>query len=158
MISAVASAMPSMIPTASTLAPRPDTRKIGSRLWISSDERSMNRLTRPSIQTVRGMVRRSSMPGTGFSGFIWLPSGFEDRDRFDVRRMREHIDRACGLQCPSTHMVQHPGIARQGGRVARHVDDAARPRRVPDCRLSFVHGSCAFARRIDPHTHDTYPV
>ncbi|MCY1554287.1 hypothetical protein D9M68_908510 [compost metagenome] len=51
----MASARPSIRPTASMLAPRLPTRNSGSRLCTSSEDRSMNRLTKPSAQTVRGM-------------------------------------------------------------------------------------------------------
>jgi len=36
------------------------TRKIGSTLWIISEETSMNRLTKPSAQIRRGMAGRRS--------------------------------------------------------------------------------------------------
>ena len=53
-IRAVASAAPSSRPTTSMLAPRPVTRKTGSRLWISSDETSISRLTNPRAQMLPG--------------------------------------------------------------------------------------------------------
>src|SRR5258705_9530253 len=56
---AVASAMPSMRPIAVALAPRRAIRNIGNRLWMISDEISMNRLTQPSTQTLRGIWRRT---------------------------------------------------------------------------------------------------
>src|SRR3954471_10410744 len=56
---AVASAMPSIAPTVATLAPSVAVRKSGSRAWIVSDDRSMNRLTTPSAHTVRGIFARS---------------------------------------------------------------------------------------------------
>jgi hypothetical protein len=40
------------------LAPSTETRKTGSRLWTSSDDASINRLTKPSAQTPRGIARR----------------------------------------------------------------------------------------------------
>ena len=56
--SAVASATPSIMPTASALAPNPTVRYSGSRLWIISDETSISRLTKPRIHTPRGMGGR----------------------------------------------------------------------------------------------------
>src|SRR5260370_6322105 len=47
-----------MRPTVTALAPSTVTRKTGSRPWIISDEMSMNMLTRPSAQMLRGMARR----------------------------------------------------------------------------------------------------
>ena len=40
----------------SMLAPRVETKNSGSRLCTSSEERSINRLTRPSVQIVPGMA------------------------------------------------------------------------------------------------------
>src|SRR5713226_5744970 len=57
-IKAVASATPSTRPTDVMVAPSTETRKTGSKLWISSDDVSMKRLTNPSAQTPRGIVRR----------------------------------------------------------------------------------------------------
>jgi hypothetical protein len=54
----VASAAPSKRPSATTLKPIVVTRKMGSKAWISSEERSMKRLTSPSAHTVRGMEGR----------------------------------------------------------------------------------------------------
>jgi hypothetical protein len=54
-IGVAASAMPSMIPTMSVVAPSVVTRKIGNSAWIKSDNVSMNRLTKPSIHIVRGI-------------------------------------------------------------------------------------------------------
>ena len=59
-ISAVASAMPSMMPIASVLAPSPTAMYSGSSEWMSSDERSMHRLTTPSTQTPRGIARQAA--------------------------------------------------------------------------------------------------
>lgn len=59
---AVASAIPSMMPMDRAEAPRPTARKTGRRLWIISDEMSMNRLTSPRTQTERGMPRKSRDP------------------------------------------------------------------------------------------------
>ncbi len=54
-MSAVDSAMPSTTPTTSAEAPSPVTMNTGSRLWTSSEETSMSRLTKPSTQTPAGM-------------------------------------------------------------------------------------------------------
>ena len=43
-----------MIPTVKVLAPRTVTRNTGSSAWIISEEMSMNRLTKPSAQMLRG--------------------------------------------------------------------------------------------------------
>ena len=50
--------MPSTMPTVKALAPSADTMNTGSRLWISSDETSISRLTKPSTQMPRGMAGR----------------------------------------------------------------------------------------------------
>jgi hypothetical protein len=57
---AVASAMPSMIPTESALAPATVTKKAGSSPWIISDERSINMLTNPKAMTPLGTPRNAS--------------------------------------------------------------------------------------------------
>jgi hypothetical protein len=56
-IRAVASATPSINPTASALAPSVVTMKTGSRLWMISEDTSINRLTKPSIQMLVGSLR-----------------------------------------------------------------------------------------------------
>ena len=53
---AVDSAMPSIKPTVRMLSPKTPTMKAGSKLWIISEEVSMNRLTSPSAMTPRGRV------------------------------------------------------------------------------------------------------
>ena len=53
-MAAVASATPSMKPTAAMLMPS-ETNSAGSRLCTSSDEASMNRLTKPSAQMPLGI-------------------------------------------------------------------------------------------------------
>ncbi len=54
--------MPSITPTASTLTPSVPTRNSGSRLWIISEEMSINMLTKPSTQTPAGM-RAAALAG-----------------------------------------------------------------------------------------------
>src|SRR6185369_15036640 len=71
MISAVDSARPSITPTATMLAPRPLTRKTGSRLWIISEETSISRLTKPSAQMLAGSreaARSIAASGEGDGG------------------------------------------------------------------------------------------
>ena len=82
-ISAVDSAMPSMTPTASTLTPSVPTRNSGSRLWIISDETSINRLTKPSTQMPVGMRVVS-----GGRGLMWVAVSHRARGRrpLGVRR------------------------------------------------------------------------
>ncbi len=55
--------MPSMTPTASTLTPSVPTRNSGSRLWIISEEMSINMLTKPSTQTPAGMLAETMAGG-----------------------------------------------------------------------------------------------
>ena len=57
MIEAVASAMPSIMPTVKVEVPRTVTRYSGSSAWIISDETSMNIDTKPSAQTLPGISR-----------------------------------------------------------------------------------------------------
>lgn len=57
-IAAVASLIPSISPTSAALAPRLPTRNTGNRLWIISDEISMNIETKPNAQTPRGTARK----------------------------------------------------------------------------------------------------
>jgi len=52
---AVASASPSISPTASAPTPSVDTKNNGSRLWTISEETSISMLTNPKAQTVRGI-------------------------------------------------------------------------------------------------------
>jgi hypothetical protein len=54
---AVDSAMPSISPTVNVLKPSTPTKKTGSKLWIISEETSINMLTNPSAITPRGNVR-----------------------------------------------------------------------------------------------------
>jgi hypothetical protein len=67
-IDAVASAIPSISPTDSALAPSPAIRNTGNRLWINSDEVSINRLTRPNAQMLLGIARRPVASGGAPSG------------------------------------------------------------------------------------------
>ena len=67
MIEAVASAMPSMMPTVSVEAPSTLTRYSGSSAWIISEEESMNSETRPSAQTLPGISRQRRRE-RGFAG------------------------------------------------------------------------------------------
>src|SRR3954468_3551553 len=69
---AVASATPSISPTAAMLIPRLSTRNRGSRAWIISDEMSMNREMKPSAQTVRGTSRQD---GWWITGWDKMPPG-----------------------------------------------------------------------------------
>ncbi|MNJ56836.1 hypothetical protein D3C77_524000 [compost metagenome] len=57
-IEAVASAIPSIKPTATTEVPSTVTMYSGSRAWIISEEMSMNIDTKPSAQTLRGIFGR----------------------------------------------------------------------------------------------------
>ena len=61
MTAAVDSATPSMMPTVIMEAPRKLTINTGSRLWISSDETSMNSEPNPNAQIPAGNARH----GTG---------------------------------------------------------------------------------------------
>ncbi len=71
---AVASAMPSITPTVNALAPRVVTRNIGNRLCTSSEDRSMNKLTKPKAQTVEGIRTEA---GLGFERLSMRVSGIE---------------------------------------------------------------------------------
>ena len=62
MICAVASAMPSITPSAVALAPSVTTRKTGSSPWISSEEVSISSDVRPSAHTARGKLRSLALP------------------------------------------------------------------------------------------------
>ena len=69
-MSAVASAMPSIKPMLNMLIPRTVSMNTGSRLWISSDDTSIRRLTKPSAQMAGGMRR-------GFDGAAgWFKMAF----------------------------------------------------------------------------------
>ncbi|BFO03334.1 hypothetical protein KNHN1_17120 [Pseudomonas guariconensis] len=63
MIDAVASATPSINPTATTDVPSTDTMYSGSKAWIISDEMSMNIETKPNAQTLRGMEGSARLGG-----------------------------------------------------------------------------------------------
>ena len=56
-------------------------------------------------------------------------SALEQRDRLDVRGVREHVDHAGRRQRVAAVVDQHRRVARERGRVARDVDDAPRARR-----------------------------
>jgi hypothetical protein len=61
----------------------------------------------------------------------------EQRDRFDVRRVRKHVDHARRREVVAMVVHQHRRVARKRGRVARDVDDPSRPavaRQRPDER------------------------
>ena len=62
---AVASAMPSIRPTATTDAPSVPTRNTGNRAWTISEEVSMSSDTKPSATTVRGSFLRTGRPADG---------------------------------------------------------------------------------------------
>src|SRR5690606_38188467 len=70
MMDAVASAMPSIRPTASTEVPSTATMYMGSRAWISSEEMSMNMETKPSAQTLRGTAPRLGCAGSGEAAWV----------------------------------------------------------------------------------------
>ena len=59
-MAAVASATPSMMPTVTMDAPRVVTMNIGSRLWISSEEMSMNSEPNPNAQMPVGKARHAA--------------------------------------------------------------------------------------------------
>ena len=70
MIAAVASATPSMMPTVTMDAPRAVTINIGSRLWISSEDMSMNSEPNPNAQMPVGKARHAAgvaLAGRGLS-------------------------------------------------------------------------------------------
>jgi len=69
-MAAVASATPSMSPTVVMVAPSVPTMKIGSRLWISSDEASMKSDPNPRAQMAAGMVRHDSGRAAGDTRLI----------------------------------------------------------------------------------------
>ena len=58
---AVASAAPSISPSAKALTPSPPTRNTGSSAWTISEDMSMHRLTTPSAQTLRWRAGRGVM-------------------------------------------------------------------------------------------------
>ena len=68
----------------------------------------------------------------------------EQRDRFDVRRVRKHVHHAARDEFESVLLHERAGIARQRARVARYVNHA--PRRF--ARQIFQHRGGARARRI----------
>src|SRR5512140_2101114 len=107
MTRAVASAAPSIRPTTSTLVPRAVTMNTGNRLWISSDETSISKLTKPSAQMAagrRGVVAAGA--GMGRSG---------DDDRRSGTARCNHADFVHGFAlCP-----QQPG----GGLGIRGIDN-----------------------------------
>jgi hypothetical protein len=80
----VDSATPSITPTVNALAPNVVTMNTGSRLWTNSDDRSMNRLTKPNVQIVRGMPERSA-PVRGLSLLIFssCTHGYEGKTEND---------------------------------------------------------------------------
>src|SRR5687767_12756440 len=55
-----ASDMPSINPTVITDAPRTVVMKIGNRLWIISEEMSMNSEPTPNAQTLDGRARHTA--------------------------------------------------------------------------------------------------
>jgi hypothetical protein len=61
-IAAADSAIPSMSPTTNVFTPIVVTRKTGSKLWIISEDVSINMLTKPRTTTPRGKDRFASAP------------------------------------------------------------------------------------------------
>ena len=55
------------------------------------------------------------------------PTPLEQRDRLDVRRVREHVDRTAAQELVAEVVAQHLHIGCEGCRVARDVDDSRRP-------------------------------
>src|SRR5271166_804650 len=86
LIEAVASAIPSITPTEPTLAPSTVTRKTGSRQWMSSDDVSINRLTRPSAHTVRGSAARPDEVALCFLSIASTPQWVADGCLSDSRQ------------------------------------------------------------------------
>jgi hypothetical protein len=63
-----------MMPTVMALAPRTTVINTGSKLWIISEEISINMLTKPRSHTVRGIR----------AGFCMEASGIMKSDKFDA--------------------------------------------------------------------------
>src|SRR5690606_6110140 len=89
-IEALASATPSIKPTSATLAPSVLTRKTGNRLWIISEEISMNIDTKPMAQTPRGTAFRPR--GAGVSSLGDLSSRPRGSDDAAHRRFAHPIE------------------------------------------------------------------
>ena len=53
-----------------------------------------------------------------------LPRQGERGDRLDVWRVREHVDGPAALEFVAVLVAEHLEIRREGGRIARHVDDS----------------------------------
>lgn len=70
MTAAVASATPSMMPTVTIEAPSTLTRNTGRRLWISSEETSMNSEPNPNAQMPAGKARHAAGVLLGGSGLF----------------------------------------------------------------------------------------
>src|SRR5258706_13148958 len=67
---------------------------------------------------------------------------FEDVDAFDVRGMREHVDHPGRHEAKAPGVDENAGVARERGRVAGDIDDAARP----GVRQGFAELGAAFPR------------
>src|SRR5690242_1756182 len=117
-MSAVDSATPSIKPTTSALAPSTAVRYTGSSPWIISEETSIRRLTKPRIQTPRGMAG-------------WDFIGERRRSRAMPREAPGHV-----LPHECRRMVRTRGERRHDlrrrGRIAERHRDVAKPPFVAD--------------------------
>src|SRR5882724_3183576 len=78
----------------------------------------------------------------------WL----QDRDRFDVRGMRKHVDDTCRAHTPSSLVMQDRAIARECCRVAGNVNKPTRRLRAMGQNLR--DGDSAFAWWVEQHATD----
>ena len=99
-MAAVASATPSTMPITTMDAPRTVAMSTGSRLWISSDEMSMNIEPSPNAQMPAGNARNAA-GAAGEDGRLSEEGGFM-REVISGRRIRSRaLDRLpCGTRRP----------------------------------------------------------
>ena len=93
-MAAVASATPSTMPTVTMEAPRVVTMNIGSRLWISSDEMSMNSEANPNAQMPVGRARHGAGVALADRGLFEGGESMCDGDRAGHDPHRRQVPRA----------------------------------------------------------------
>ena len=118
--------MPRLRRVARLVVVAPACRRDAEHQRQQQDQYSLPPHTRllPRPSTRRGHASRS--PGSP-AGPVWSGSR-EERDRLDVRRVREHVHRPHALEPVAELADELLRVAGERGRVARDVDEPRRPR------------------------------
>ena len=157
MIAAVASATPSMMPTVTMDAPRVVTMKTGSRLWISSEETSMNSEPKPSAQMPAGRARQVATDDLSRSGGRRRGAGPWGGGISSNSRAEQGPDSGGerhGERAPESHPRDGLPTGEPPARAARAPNSARKNKELPDTvqtrAFAAPRGPAAAAARHRP--------